>query len=176
MYIILNTTKLVEIYIACDDFAKKFEQYQISKGQDIPKEKMSYSEIGKSSMGWFFGFKLHTVINQLGQLVVFEITTGKVADSNSELLKGVTAHLSCFLYGDKDYITALREEFAQRNLHLITKLRANMKKNQILIEQQTYYSRHRNPKNFLINLLAGLIAYIFGENTKYKSISTKVRG
>lgn len=41
---------------------------------------------GKSSMGWFFGFKLHTVINQLGQLVVFEITTGKVADNKPELL------------------------------------------------------------------------------------------
>ncbi|SFF34039.1 transposase, partial [Thermoflexibacter ruber] len=87
----------------------------------------------------------------------------------------------------KGYITALKEEFAERNLHLITKLRANMKKNQVLTEPQAYYlrhrglietafdvlknqlniehSRHRSPKNFLINLLAGLIAYTFLEKT-----------
>ncbi|SFF39568.1 hypothetical protein SAMN04488541_103057, partial [Thermoflexibacter ruber] len=45
MYLILNTTKLIEIYITCDDFAKKFEQYQLSQGQVVPQEKMSCSEI-----------------------------------------------------------------------------------------------------------------------------------
>lgn len=45
MYLILNTTKLIEIYITCDDFAKKMEQYQLSEGQIVREEKMSCLEI-----------------------------------------------------------------------------------------------------------------------------------
>ena len=34
------------------------------------------SEFGKTSVGWFFGLKLHLVINNEGQLIAFKITKG----------------------------------------------------------------------------------------------------
>jgi hypothetical protein len=64
---------------------------------------------GKSSTGWFFGFKLHAVVNQMGQLVVFQITPGNKMDNNRDVLGGLTAHLKGFLYGDKGYVTALKK-------------------------------------------------------------------
>ena len=51
---------------------------------------------GKSSTGWFFGFKLHAVINEYGQLVVFKITSGNVADNDKNLLEKLTQHLQGF--------------------------------------------------------------------------------
>ena len=42
---------------------------------------------GNTSTGWFFGFKLHAIINEKGQLVVFPITTGHVADKMQTYLK-----------------------------------------------------------------------------------------
>ena len=47
-----------------------------------------FASRGKSSTGWFFGFKLHAIINSNGQLVVVHITTGSVADNNQDLLRG----------------------------------------------------------------------------------------
>ena len=34
----------------------------------------------KSTMGWFFGFKLHLVINDKGEIMAFKITAGNVDD------------------------------------------------------------------------------------------------
>lgn len=137
---------------------------------------------GKSSTGWFFGFKLHAVINQFGHLVVFRLTSGNVADNNSTLLEKLTSRLEGFLYGDAGYISSLKETFSARNLHLVTKLRENMKPVDLLPEQRHYlrhrgliesvfnllknhcdieHSRHRSVKNFFINLWSGLIAYSF---------------
>lgn len=137
---------------------------------------------GKSSTGWFFGLKLHAVINQFGQLVVFNITSGNVADNNPKLLDNLTKRLEGFLYGDAGYITSLAKKFKERGLELITKLRENMKPIEITPEQKHYlkhrgliesvfnlmknhcdieHSRHRSVKNFIINLWSGLIAYSF---------------
>lgn len=141
---------------------------------------------GKSSTGWFFGFKLHAVVNQLGQLVVFQFTPGNVMDNNKELLEGITAHLKGFLYGDKGYLTGLKLKLKERGLNLVTKLRKNMKK-QLLTPEQKYYlrhrgivesvfdltkhlcqiehTRHRKMENFLTNALCALIAYTFLDKT-----------
>jgi hypothetical protein len=137
---------------------------------------------GKSSTGWFFGLKLHAVINQYGQLVVFTVTPGNVADNNPELLDKLTARLEGFLYGDAGYITSLSKKLKERGLELITKLRSNMKPKELTPEQkhcpkhrgliesvfnlmknhcEIEHSRHRSVKNFVVNLLGGLIAYSF---------------
>lgn len=58
---------------------------------------------GKTSVGWFFGFKLHLIINQYAQIVKFQITSGRVADNNSHLLEKIFSDLKGVFYGDKGY-------------------------------------------------------------------------
>jgi hypothetical protein len=80
---------------------------------------------GKSSMGWFYGFKAHLVINQYGELVNFVLTPGNVADNNAAVLEEVLGGLQGQCIGDRGYLTKLFAEFYQRGLQLITKLRRN---------------------------------------------------
>lgn len=138
------------------------------------------AERGKTSVGYFFGFKLHLVVNHLGELMSFCLTKGNVDDRQplSKLFKGLTG-LSA---GDKGYLSKKQEQnLAAKGLKLITKVRSNMKKRVLnkfenyflrqrsLIETiigqlkaicQIEHTRHRKPDNFVINLLAALAAYI----------------
>jgi len=278
MTITLQTSKLVEIFVMCDDFCKKFSQYHLDNGfqSEPPTQGMCESEIitivifyhlsgfkcfkyyyrcivcgplkpyfpntysypyfvammkrvnfhlfaflsfcrvasmgqgnyidatklvvchnkripshkvfqgiakrGKSSTGWFFGLKLHAVINHLGQLVAFTVTAGNVSDANPDILQKLTARLKGFLYGDAGYISSIAKNLNQRGLELITKLRENMKPKDLTPEQKYYlqhrgliesvfnlmknfcnieHSRHRSTINFFVNLWGGLIAYTF---------------
>ncbi|MFL5256606.1 MAG: IS982 family transposase [Rhodopila sp.] len=80
----------------------------------------------KTSVGWFYGLKLHVVINHKGQIMALRITPGNTADST--VLNEMTQHLTGKLYADKGYIG--RELFTklwQRGLHLITGIRRNMR-------------------------------------------------
>jgi hypothetical protein len=138
---------------------------------------------GQCSVGWFFGFKLHLIINDRGEILDFMLTQGNVDDR--EPLKQKSFHDKIFgkLFGDKGYICkTLFEQLFIDGIHLITKLRKNMKnclmhihdkillKKRALIETvndelknicQIEHSRHRSFENFLTNLLSALIAYSF---------------
>lgn len=149
---------------------------------------------GKSSTGWFFGFKLHAVINHSGQLVVCRLSSGNVADNNTELLQQLTARLKGFLFGDAGYISSITSDLKERGLQLITKLRANMKPQQLTPEEKYYlghrglietvfgqlktmcdieHARHRSVKNFFINFWSALLAYTFMDN--FPAIPTYVK-
>jgi hypothetical protein len=81
---------------------------------------------GKTSMGWFFGFKLHLVFNQLNQIVALKITAGNVADIKA--VPSLTQHLTGKLFGDKGYIgQQLAQQLLRRGLALFTRVRKNMK-------------------------------------------------
>lgn len=135
---------------------------------------------GKTSTGWFFGFKLHLVVNDRGEILQLCITPGNVDDRKP--VPHLVKKLFGKLFGDKGYISqplmqSLRELF---DIQLITKLRDNMK-NQLMslsdrillrrraiietiIDQlknisQIEHSRHRSITNFFVNVLCGLIAY-----------------
>ncbi len=135
---------------------------------------------GKTSMGWFFGFKLHLVVNDRGEILQFCLSPGNVDDRKP--VPRLVKKLFGRLFGDKGYLSlslaqSLRELF---DLQLITKLRDNMK-NQLMtwtdrillrrraiietiIDQlknisQIEHSRHRSTTNFFVNVLCGLIAY-----------------
>jgi len=135
---------------------------------------------GKSSLGWFYGFKLHVVVNDCGELLGCCLTTGNVDDR--EPVPGLAKQLFGKLFADRGYVSqALFEQlFSQHALQLITKLRKNMKNRLMLLEDkfllrkraiietindqlknisQIEHTRHRSPLNFLVNLVAGLIAY-----------------
>lgn len=135
---------------------------------------------GKTSVGWFFGFKLHLVFNDRGEIVTFTLTPGNVDDRKP--LPQFARRLSGKLVGDRGYVSApllkqLREQFG---VELITGRRKNMKKVDVplldkvllrkraivetIIDQlknisQIEHTRHRSPINFLVNVVCGLIAY-----------------
>ena len=135
---------------------------------------------GKTSVGWFYGFKLHLVVNDRGELLACCLTPGNMDDRKP--VPRLVRRLFGKLFGDKGYISApLAEQlFLGHGLRLITKLRKNMRnvllpfadklllRKRALIETiidqlknvcQIEHSRHRSPYNFLVHLLAGLIAY-----------------
>ena len=134
---------------------------------------------GKTSMGWFFGFKLHLVVNDCGELLAFYVTPGNIDDRQP--VPHLAQHLFGKLFGDKGYISQpLADLLLEQDVHLITGLRKNMKnrllllfdklmlRKRALIEtitdqlkniSQVAHTRHRSVDNFLVNLVAGLIAY-----------------
>ena len=83
---------------------------------------------GKTSTGWFFGFKLHIVIDENGNILNFSFTPGNVSDANAATLKSLLADLFGNIYGDKGYLLnqELFEYFYENGLHMITKIRSNM--------------------------------------------------
>lgn len=138
---------------------------------------------GKTSKGWFFGFKVHVVCNQKGEIVKLRLTTGKTADNSHDLLRKLLDNIRANLYGDKGYNSAISEELAEKGTYLIAKPKKNMKK-ALTAEQKHFiraraiiesvfemlthcchveHSRHRSPKNFLVNLWTAFIAYTFKE-------------
>ena len=143
-----------------------------------------YAKKSKTSTGWFFCFKLHLVINELGEIVRYKITTGDVADNNHELLKELLSGLHGKCFGDRGYISALFSMFYENGLRLVTDLRANMKgqlidvnegkllKKRGLIEAVNdilksvctlEHSRHRCVEHALQSMHAAVIAYCFLE-------------
>lgn len=141
-----------------------------------------FAKRGKSSTGWFYGFKIHLVINELGQIVNFMITTGNVMDNNPEVLKTLFKDLQGHCFGDKGYLSKLFEEFYDNGLKLVTKIRTNMKNKLLELSDRLWllkraviesvndilmsvfdidHTRHRSPINALCHLLGGLIAYNF---------------
>lgn len=83
---------------------------------------------GKSSMGWFFGFKLHIVCNEKGQIMSFMLSNGAKSDQNIDIVTTLCKGLVGKLFGDKGYISSyLFETLINKGLHLITKIQNNMK-------------------------------------------------
>lgn len=135
---------------------------------------------GKTSVGWFYGFKLHVVVNDRGELLAFCLTTGNVDDRRP--VPRLVRRLFGRLFGDKGYISQPLAErlFVEHGISLITRLRKNMRnrlmhlsdklllRKRALIESindqlknvcQIEHTRHRRPLHFLVHLLAALIAY-----------------
>ena len=136
---------------------------------------------GKTSMGWFFGLKLHVVINHKGQIMALKITSGNTADST--VLDEITRHLRGKLYADKGYIShEVFHKLWQRGLHLITGIRRNMRNHLMLLgdkimlrkrfvietvfailkcEMGLEHTRHRSPVNAMVHVLSCLVAYAY---------------
>ena len=134
---------------------------------------------GKTSMGWFYGFKLHLVVNDRGELLAFRITPGNVDDR--EPVPTLTKGLVGKLFGDRGYIAQkLFEILWEQGLQLITRLRKNMHNklmplvDKLLLRQrsiietindqlknisQIEHSRHRRVVNYMVDVIAGLVAY-----------------
>ena len=136
---------------------------------------------GKTSTGWFYGFKLHLIVNDNGEILAYMLTAGNVDDRVPvpELSKDIFGKL----FGDKGYISQkLFFKLYDRGLQIITKLKKNMKNklmsiidkillrsrgviesvnNKLKADCQIEHHRHRSPWNFLVNLVSGIVAYSY---------------
>lgn len=138
------------------------------------------AEYGRTSVGWFFGLKIHLVINNLGELIAFKITKGNVHDGTAA--KSLLSSLQGLAFGDKGYISKkLFDELFKNGLKLITRKRKNMKEKlevthyekQLLNQRNLietvfdclkhkyhiWHTRHRSILNAMTNLMAALAAY-----------------
>jgi hypothetical protein len=155
------------------------------------------AERGKSTMGWFYGFKLHIAINERGELVGANISKGNVDDRNINVLDGVLENVSGKLYADKGYISKkLFEYLYEQGITLVTNVKKNMKNrlipimDKLLLRKRSVietvndqlknlcdieHSRSRSPVNFMVNMIAGLIRYTYSEKLPSINFSQKDR-
>ena len=134
---------------------------------------------GKTSTGWFFGFKLHIIFNDLNEIVAIKLTSGNV--SNSTPVASLAKHLVGKLFGDKGYLgKKLAETLLRHALALMTRVRKNMKSLPMTIPDKLLLNarnmaetiighikefssfnlpNHRAPTNAFLSLIAALTAY-----------------
>lgn len=144
------------------------------------------AEKGKSTMGWYVGFKLHILCNEKGEIVNFVLTKANVDDRDESVIDTLTDKVFGKLYADKGYISqSLFGRLWNDGIHIVTGLRSNMKQHLIplydkimlrkrsIIESlndmlknvvQLVHSRHRSFHNFLMNILGAIGAYCFFAN------------
>ena len=134
-------------------------------------------------MDWFFGLKLHLVINNQGQIMAVRITAANVHDRHP--LAALTDGLQGKVFGDKGYISKeMMQQLWQRGLHLITGIRRDMKnhlmplmdklllRKRFIIETLFHklkshmgleHTRHRSPVNALVHIFSCLAAYTLAQ-------------
>jgi transposase len=157
---------------ACDN--RRIHRHRVFEG---------HAGRGKTSMGWFYGFKLHLIINSKGELLRLRLTPGNTNDRKPmpEMCDGLFGQL----FADKGYIAkGLTQVLADKGIQLVTTLKKNMKpvprtdferailRRRSLVETvfdelknlcQIEHTRHRSVSNFLVNLMAGIIAYCLSD-------------
>jgi hypothetical protein len=148
---------------------------------------------GKTSVDWFFGFKLHLVVNDRGELLALRLTPGNTDDRRPvpELVKGLFGKL----FGDRGYVSQpLFETLYDEGVQLVTRLKRGMRnrlmplfdkimlRKRAIIESvmdqlknisQIEHSRHRSVANCFVNLVAGLVAYTWREKKPSLNIRLK---
>ena len=164
----------------CDN--RRINQHKVFKG---------IATRGKGSSGWSFGFKLHVVVNEYGELLAIYLTAANRHELKA--LPKLDKRLFGKLFGDMAYLSQpVFEQLLQQGVQLITKLKSNMKnklmvmtdklllRKRSIIEtindqlkniSQIEHSRHRSPINFLVNLVSGLIAYTHQPNKPSLNLS-----
>ena len=166
---------------------------RVCKNLRIPRHKTFVNEAGrsKSSTGWFYGFKLHLLVDDCGEILSFQITRGNVDDRKPvpTLVKGFEGKI----FADRGYISKkLTEALDLENITLITTLKKKMKPrflemiDKILLRKrsiietindqlknicQLEHSRHRSLPNYMIDIVGSLVAYSY----KSKKPSLNIR-
>lgn len=140
---------------------------------------------GKTSMGWFYGFKLFLVVNVFGEIIRVMFTTGNVADNNTEHMLKFFGKLQGQVFADRGFINQKAfEQLLSKGLQVVTGIKSNMKNKLMNYNQKLLlkkrgmiesindilktvcdieHTRHRSPINALLNVFAGVCAYTFLE-------------
>lgn len=136
---------------------------------------------GKSSTGWFYGFKLHLMVNRACEIVSALVTTGKRADIQVAYPLFNMSKFQGKLFADRGYISKFHQQFLQKQgCELITRTRSNMAVSPLNKEDEHYMcqrnlletvngqlkekfglenSRHRSWRGYIAHIYATLIAY-----------------
>ena len=153
------------------------------KRMHMHKTMRGLAAMGKCTMGWFYGFKLHLVINDKGEIIQWMLTPGNTDDRDPLKNEKFTEKLFGKLFANRGYISQdLFEKLFIDDIHLVTKIKKNMKnslmniydkiclRKRAVIETvndelknicQIEHTRHRSVDNFVTNLVSALIAYNF---------------
>ena len=141
------------------------------------------AKVGKSTVGWFFGFKLHLIINDKGEILSFYLSQGNTSDNNAKIITRMTKEIFGKVFGDKGYINkALADLLFDDGIQLITAVRRNMKQKALSNEEklllrkrsvietvndelknicQVEHTRHRSLAGFILNIMSAIAAYSF---------------
>lgn len=141
------------------------------------------AKVGKSTVGWFFGFKLHLIINDKGEILSFYLSQGNTSDNNAKIITSMTKEIFAKVFGDKGYINkALSDLLFDDGIQLITAVRRNMKQKALSNEEklllrkrsvietvndelknicQIEHTRHRSVPGFILNIMGAIAAYSF---------------
>ena len=153
-------------------------------------------------MGWFYGFKLHLIVNDQGELLAVQLTPGNTDDRKP--VPQMTKKLGGLVVARGYLSQALFEQLFGRGLQLmaaefplpITFIRRNMQNRHVVLEDKLLtrkrfvigtivdqhknisrieHSRHRSTTNFIVNLIAGLIAYTWQAKKPSLNLSLKMK-
>jgi len=125
-----------------------------------------FAALGKTTKGWFYGLKLHLVINEKGQPHRFNITPGNVDDRSP--VPFLTQGLKGLLFGDKGYIKQpLFEELYARGLKLVTGLKKGMKP-KLMAWREKVLLRKRSIIETVFHILKNSFEI---EHTRHRSIT-----
>jgi hypothetical protein len=190
----LNTRRATSRGIAFVDATK----LRVCANLRIPRHKTfkDTAARGKDSTGWFYGFKLHLVIDDRGELAAFFVSPGNLDDRKG--LRAMAKWAKGKLFGDRGCISkALQNDLWEQGVPLITRVRRNMKQvflegfDKILLRKrslietvndqlknisQLEHSRHRSLANFMANLVCALIAYSWQPKKPSLNIRTTGEG
>lgn len=155
----------------------------VCKNTRIHRHRTFRSNAGrsKSSTGWFYGFKLHLIINQACEIVSALVTAGNVSDVNALFPLFQMHPIKGKLFGDRGYISNFYKELLDsKQCDLVTRSRSNMKQVILSDEDEHYmcqrnlietvnsqlkddlgieHSRHRSWRGYIAHIYAALIAY-----------------
>lgn len=150
---------------------RRIQQHRVFRG---------LAQRGKTSLGWFYGFKLHVVINHRGELLACQVTPGSTDDRRP--VPKLAERLWGRLFADKGYLSQplTQELLRTRQVRLVTHVKRNMANRLLLLQDKLFlrrralietvfdqlkhlmqveHTRHRSATNFAVHLVAGLIAY-----------------
>lgn len=163
---IVDSTPIVSCHI------KRMHMHKTMKG---------WAAKGKCTIGWFYGFKLHLIINDKGEIIQWMLTPGNVDDRDPLKNQFFTQILFGKLFADRGYISqSLFDMLFVEDIHLVTKIKSNMKNSlmnlydKICLRKRAVietvndelknicsieHTRHRSVDNFVVNLISAMIAY-----------------
>jgi hypothetical protein len=172
----MDNDSITRIFCDADGLChnQRMYQHRVFKGS---------AERGKSSTGWFYGFKPRLIINDRGELCAFFLSRGNTDDRDPGVINRLCRDLWGKFFGDRGYISQeIFEWLYRRGIKLITRLGKHMKnklpdmEEKLLLRKrgaielvndflknicQVEHSRHRSPVNFPVNLFGAMSAYIF---------------
>ena len=151
---------------------KREKQHKVFKG---------LAQKSKGTLGWYYGFKLHLIVNDKGEILSFCFSRANVDDRDQKILSVMTREVFGKLFGDRGYISQKLAEYLWNDgIELIYKRRKNMKKmnlsdtDKILLRKRALiesvndelknicsiqHTRHRSLQGVLNNAISALIAY-----------------